>query len=877
MKGGYTPERVVVKQGHPVRLEFYRDETAFCSDTVVFGGFEISRPLPAYQTTRIEFTPQKAGKFNFTCGRSMLRGTLIVQPAPTDERGVHTMEALLKEPARKRETEILPILGMTCAACAARIEKNLKRQDGVLDCRVNFAANCAAVEYETGTLDHDALAAVIEDLGYTVPQKPESALPPHGSPLHGAAAQTEADEDWEGKARRAEVRDLKHKLASALVFGLPVVGIGMTHLDFPGSHPLQFVLTSVVLLLSGRSFFTGAWAALRHRSADMNTLIALGTGAAYFYSVVSTFVPSLVTAGMPAAPSGMTGMAGTMEARAGAPVYYEAAVVITAFVIVGKLLEAGAKAKTGEALRSLIGLQAKTARVLREGVETDVPLTEVIVGETVLVRPGEKIPVDGVILEGESAVDEAMLTGESLPVEKGAGDPVFGATLNKTGAFRFQVTKVGQETALAQIVKLVRDAQGRKAPIQRLADTISGVFVPIVLMIATLSFVVWFDFAPPETRLAQALISFVSVLIIACPCALGLATPAAILVGTGKGAQKGILLKGGESLESAEKINVILLDKTGTITTGKPVLTDLIPASGVAETTLLKVAASAEAASEHPLGEAVVNEAKRRNLALLPTQNFRSLTGRGLEARLGESPYGETVLVGSALLMQEHGIETKTLQGEADRLAEGGKTPMFVSQGRSLLGVIAAADTIRPEAKTAVAALKRMGIEVTMLTGDNRRTGEAMAKLAGIERVLAEVLPERKAAEVEALKAKGKIVAMVGDGINDAPALASADVGIAMGTGTDAAMEAASVTLVRGDLRGVVTAIQLSRKTMKTIRQNLFFAFAYNLVGIPAAAGVLYPFFGITLSPLLASAAMALSSVSVLTNSLRLKNAPLGD
>ena len=780
------------------------------------------------------------------------------------------METLHKEEKpTARKTETLPVLGMTCAACAARIEKNLKRQDGVFESNVNFATNRATVEYDADKLDYDALVGVIEDSGYTVPQISPEAQTPSTLTSEGV---TSEPEDWEQKAHREEVRDLWRKLAVSVVFGLPVAVVGMTHLDFSGNHLIQFVLTSIVMAYSGNRFFTGAWAALRHRSADMNTLIALGTGAAYLFSVVSTFLPSLVTTALPNAQAGMSGMGAALSPPM-APVYYEAAVVIIALVLVGKLLEARARAKTGDAIRSLIGLQAKTARVLRNGQETDVLIAEVVVGDIVFVRPGEKIPVDGVILEGGSAVDESMLTGESLPVEKQKGDSVFGATLNKIGAFQFRVTKVGAETALSQIVKLVGDAQGRKAPIQRLADTISGIFVPIVLIIATLSFVIWFDFALPEARLTQALIAFVSVLIIACPCALGLATPTAIMVGTGKGAQRGILLKGGESLEIAEKIDAIILDKTGTITTGKPALTDLICAPGVTEENLLKWAASAEVASEHPLGEAIVREAKARNIALSPAQNFRSLTGRGLEATVER----ETVLIGNALLMKERDIETDSLKAEVERLSGEGKTPMFVARNRSLAGVIAVADTIKPEAKSTISRLKSMGIEVAMLTGDNRRTAEAVAKQVGIERVRAEVLPEHKAAEVETLKSQGKVVAMVGDGINDAPALAAADVGIAMGAGTDVAMEAADVTLMQSNLGGVVTAIQLSRATMKTIRQNLFFAFAYNLVGIPIAAGVLYPFFGITLSPMLASAAMALSSVSVLTNSLRLRNVRIGE
>ena len=760
-----------------------------------------------------------------------------------------------------RKTEQIPISGMTCAACAARIEKNLKRQEGVLDCSVNFATNRATVEFDPETIDRAALAGVIEDSGYSVPQ----TLPDTNS--HQSLESDIGKDDWEQKARREEVRDLWRKLAVALIFGAPVAVVGMLHIDFPGNHWAQAALASVVLFYSGRQFFSGAWAALRHRSADMNTLISMGTGAAYLFSLVATFAPSLVLTAVPVAHSGMG------AADSAAPVYYEAAVVIIALVLAGRLLEANARAKTGDAIRSLARLQAKTARVVRDGQERDIPVADVVAGDLVLVRPGEKVPVDGVILEGASALDESMLTGESLPVEKAAGDAVYGSTLNKTGAFQLRATKVGAETALARIIKLVEDAQGRKAPIQRLADVVSGVFVPIVLIIATLSFVAWFDFAAPELRLTQALVAFVSVLIIACPCALGLATPAAIMVGTGKGAQRGILLKGGGSLEIAEKINAVILDKTGTVTIGRPSLTDLLPASNIAEDELLRMAASAEASSEHPLGEAIVRAAKERGLSLPAARDFRSVTGRGLEATVD----GCAVLIGNALFMKEKGVGTEALALQVDRLADKGKTPMFVSKDGVLLGVIAVADTIKPEAAGAIARLRKMNIEVAMLTGDNRRTAEAIAKEAGIERVLAEVLPEHKAAEVEALKRQGKVTAMVGDGINDAPAIAAADVGIAMGSGTDAAMEAADITLMRSDLRGVAAAIELSRATMKTIRQNLFFAFAYNVIGIPIAAGALYPFFGVTLSPMLASAAMALSSVSVLSNSLRLRSLQLKD
>jgi Cu+-exporting ATPase len=555
-----------------------------------------------------------------------------------------------------------------------------------------------------------------------------------------------------------------------------------------------------------------------------------------------------------------------------APVYFEAAAVIIALILLGRLLEARAKARTGDAIRGLMGLQARTARVVRAGRELEIPVEQVLPGDLVQVRPGEKIPVDGLLREGESAVDESMLTGESLPVTKRPGDEVFGATINRTGAFRFQATKVGKDTALQQIIRLVQDAQGSKAPIQRLADVISGIFVPVVLCLAIAAFVLWFDLAPVETRLQQALVAFVSVLIIACPCALGLATPTAVMVGTGKGAENGVLIRGGESLETAHKLTAIILDKTGTITRGQPALTDVIPVAPFDEAELLRLVAGAEGASEHPLGEAIVRGARERGLTLSPATGFSSLTGRGLEATVD----GRQVLIGNRRLMTERGIDMGALETELERLAAEGKTPMLAAVDGRPAGVVAVADTMKESSPAAVAALKRLGLQVVMITGDNRHTAEAVGRQVGIDRVMAEVLPEHKAEQVRKLQAEGQVVAMVGDGINDAPALAQADVGIAIGTGTDVAMEASDITLIRGDLQGVVTAIALSKATMRTIRQNLFFAFVYNVLGIPLAAGVLYPFFGITLSPIIASAAMALSSVSVLTNSLRLKRLVVG-
>jgi Cu+-exporting ATPase len=600
--------------------------------------------------------------------------------------------------------------------------------------------------------------------------------------------------------------------------------------------------------------------AAKHRAADMNTLVAIGTFSAYAYSLAATVAPNLFHH-VTSTHSGHGGMADASMTH----VYYEVAAIVVTLILMGRLLEAGARARTGGAIRALMGLQPKTARVERDGREQDIAIEEVIVGDIVLVRPGEKVPVDGEVVDGHSTVDESMLTGEPLPVTKQTGDTVIGATLNKTGAFRMRATKVGSDTVLQQIVRLVQEAQGSKAPIQKLADRISGVFVPLVLCVAIATFMVWFIAAPVENRLTMALLTFVSVLIIACPCALGLATPTAIMVGTGRGAQSGVLIKGGEALELAHKLTTIVLDKTGTITQGKPVVTDVLPQSSWTEDELLRFAASAERGSEHPLGEAIVASAQERGLALSQPQSFNAIAGHGIQANVD----GRSVLMGNMKLLRDHNKTPN--ETAAQQLADGGKTAMFVAVDDAFAGIIAVADKAKEGSRGAVERLHRMGLEVVMLTGDNRRTAEAMARQVGIDRVLAEVLPDGKTEEIKKLQAEGKTVAMVGDGINDAPALAQADVGIAMGSGTDVAMEAADITLVRGDLNGVVSSIALSRATVRNIKQNLFFAFVYNVLGIPLAAGVLYPFTGWLLSPIFASLAMAMSSVSVVTNALRLR------
>jgi Cu+-exporting ATPase len=741
----------------------------------------------------------------------------------------------------------LAITGMSCAACALHIEKSLSATPGVSRANVNFATSRATVMYDPSVTDVDHLVEAVKGAGY------------------GASKPSETDSaeglDAEAQARHEEYRDLRRKFWVAALLSLPVLVMAMSHgriaaLNFAGAQWLQLALTTPVIFYSGWQFYRGAWSAMRQRFADMNTLIAVGTGAAYLYSLAATVAPSFFV-------SPHNEMAGMHRP----PVYFEAAAVIIALILLGRMLEARARGKTGDAIRRLIGLQAKTARVVRDGREQDIAIADVMIGDTVIVRPGEKIPVDGRIIEGASAVDESMLTGESLPVDKATGDAVYGATINKSGAFKFTALKVGRDTVLQQIVRMVQEAQGAKAPLARLADRISGIFTPVVIAIAVVAFIVWFAVMPADVRLPMALQAFVSVLIIACPCALGLATPTAIMVGTGRGAQSGILIKGGESLERAHHLQTIVLDKTGTITRGKPELTDVVAAIGFDEQELLRVVATAERASEHPVATAIVRGASARGVSLGEVREFNAVAGHGLEACVD----GLDVLVGNAKLMRERNVALDELAERAAALAMEGKTPMYAAIDGRVAGVLAVADQVKPESKAAIAALQAMGLEIVMITGDNHATAEAVARAVGIRRVLAEVLPNEKAAEVKRLQAEGRVVGMVGDGINDAPALAQADVGIAIGSGTDVAIEASDITLMSDDLRGVVTAIGLSRATVRTIKQNLFWAFIYNVIGIPIAAGLLYPLTGWLLSPIIASAAMSLSSVSVVTNSLRLR------
>ncbi len=742
------------------------------------------------------------------------------------------------------------VTGMSCASCVGRVERALGDVPGALDVSVNLATERATVEYVEGVAEIGDFEKAVEDAGY------------------GVATVSAENEESSRNPREREYRVLKRDLMVAAVLTALVFAGSLPHmLGFMVPAPVAWlnlgllVLATPVQFWAGRRFYRGAWSALKHGSADMNTLVVVGTSAAYLYSAAATLAPGL------------------FDGRGG--VYFDTSALIITLILLGRFLEKRARNRMGDAIKRLAGLGARTARLLKNDEEVDVPVEDVEVGDVVVVRPGEKVPVDGVVLAGESAVDEAMISGEPIPVDKKAGDEVIGATINTTGSFRFEATKVGKDTVLFRIMEMVEEAQGSKAPIQRLADKISGVFVPVVMAVALVTFLVWFLFGP-EPAFTLALLNFVAVLIIACPCAMGLATPTSIMVGTGKGAESGILIKGGEALESAHELTTIVLDKTGTLTNGEPELTDVVATNGLSKDALLRLVASAERGSEHPLGEAIVRGAKDRGLDPPEAESFRAVSGHGIQAQVE----GRQVMVGTGRFLAESGVDEDGLSSRIEDLARVGKTPMLVAVDGETAGLVAVADTIRKESREAVEMLRRMGLEVAMITGDNHRAAEFIASELDIDRVLAEVLPEDKAAEIERLQKEGKVVGMVGDGINDAPALARADVGIAIGTGTDVAMEAADLTLISGDVRGVARAIELSKATVRNIKQNLFWAFAYNVALIPVAAGILYPLFtdgGVPeilqpflgeygfLNPVLAAAAMALSSVTVVGNALRLR------
>ena len=867
VKGGYSPSLIHVQQGVPLRLVFDRQENSDCSSRVVFPDFGVSKSLAAFGRTAVDLLPQETGSFGFACGMNMLHGTLVVETdggngrAGADAVGT-TATAVANGDAGGHSHEVARAVGVgptrevngtsrvefrlrgdgvTCPTCVRNIESALDRLSGIDDVEVNFGNERVSVGYDPEQIAVADMETTIARAGYRVEERPAPG-----------SAETE---DAEAEARRAEIRDLTRRVVVGAILTAPVLFAVMASEVFDtGWVPtvlmdrwFQLALIAPVMLYTGWPIHRTGWLTLRNRTADMNTLITIGTSAAFVYSLVVTVAPGLL-------PEDLR------------EVYFEAVGVILTLILLGRLLEARAKAGTGEAIRKLIGLQARTARVIRDGEEREIPTDDVQIGDTVVVRPGEKIPVDGEIVDGRSSIEESMITGEPLPVTKGPGDVVIGATINQTGAFRFRATRVGKDTMLAQIVRLVEQAQASKAPIQRLADRVSSYFVPAVIFIAVATFVLWFDFGP-QPPLTFGLVSAVSVLIIACPCALGLATPLSIMVATGKGAEHGVLIRSAEALETAHKLNTIVLDKTGTITMGKPALTDIVSVGPTPEDELLRLVGSAERSSEHPLGQAIVRGAEDRGVVLAEPRDFRSVTGKGIAAMVE----GHAVLVGTRQLLAENRVDPTVLEADANRLSEAGKTAIRVAVDGQPAGVLAVADTLKDDSPRAVRALRDLGLEVVMMTGDNRRTAEAVAREVGIGRVLAEVLPEHKALEVRRLQDEGKLVAMVGDGINDAPALAQADVGIAIGTGTDVAIEAADVTLISGALEGVVTTVTLSRATMRNIRQNLFFAIVYNALGIPVAAGALYPATGLLLSPMIAAGAMALSSLSVVGNANRLR------
>lgn len=909
IRGGYTPSRIRARVGTPLRLVFDRQESGDCTSRVVFPDFGVSADLPAFTETTVEFSPTTVGDFGFACGMNMIHGVLTVEETATqpgavvvapshetqpDGAATETVTAQRSQPSGPPTATIIVENGYhpstILATAGAPLRLVFDRHDeGACTDRVLVPAlgiDASLAAHARTTVDLPSLDAGHYDFSCgmqmvhgqidvsaapdaTTARSAHAATPaPRPTPVvvpaivrdGSARPQTGAGSD-DAAERNAEIADLGRRVAVGTVLTLPVL-FGVMVDDFLHATWLPSLLINpwfALALITPVFFYTGwpihrtGWLGLAHRSPDMNSLITLGTFAAYLYSLAITIAPSL-------APVKLRG------------VYYEEVGFILTVILFGRLIETRAKAGTGEAIRALLGLQARTARVVRDGVESELPIEDVLPGDVVLVRPGEKIPVDGEVVDGHSAVDESMVTGESIPVEKDAGAPVVGATVNGTGSLRIRATRVGSDSVLSQIVDMVRRAQASRAPIQRLVDQVSSVFVPAVIFIALGAFAVWFV-AGPTPQFTYALIIAVTVLVIACPCALGLATPLTVMVGTGKAATSGILIRSAEALETAGRLDTIVLDKTGTITAGHPALTDVIVLDGIDEELMLGLAAAAEADSEHPLASAIVDGAAERRIAPLKATAFESVTGQGVRATVD----GRVVLVGNARFLQASGIDPGRLIEPAEALSSDGKTAMLVAIDGAAAGLIGVADPVKTDSAEAVAALHGLGLRVVMLTGDARRTAEAVARSVGIDTVLAEVRPEDKAQEIARLQAEGRRVGMVGDGINDAPALAKADVGLAIGTGTDVAIEAADITLMSGSLSGVPEAISLSKATMRNIRQNLVLAFGYNVVGIPVAAGLLYPFFGIVLSPMIAAGAMALSSLSVVTNADRLRRTHAAD
>lgn len=794
--------------------------------------FQITGMTCAACATRIEKSISKMeGVEQANVNLALEKSSIQYDPSKLNEADFEKKIEALGYGVVKQKAEF-DITGMTCAACATRIEKGINKLQGVGTANVNLALEKATIEFNPSEVTVADIIAKVEKLGY------------------GAHQQQEEQEhvDYREKA----IQDQKRKFIFSAILSLPLLWTMLGHFSFTSflyvpeilMNPwFQMLLATPVQFIIGKQFYVGAYKALRNGSANMDVLVVMGTSAAYFYSVYQ----AIVHAGSPHA----------------AHLYFETSAVLITLIILGKLFEAKAKGRSSEAIKKLMSLQAKTATVIRNGIEQELPLEEVVIGDAILVKPGEKIPVDGEVVEGATAVDESMLTGESLPVDKAAGDPLYGSTINSNGFIRMKATKVGRDTALAQIIKVVEDAQGTKAPIQRMADRISGIFVPIVVGIAVLTFLVWYLLVDPG-NFTPALEVLIAVLVIACPCALGLATPTSIMAGSGRAAEMGVLFKGGEHLEQTQSIDTVVVDKTGTVTHGKPELTDVLLTEGQDEARFLSLIGAAEKQSEHPLAQAIVQGIQAKGIELGDVQYFEAVPGYGIQATVS----GQGVLVGTRKLMQQYGIDTSFVLSEMERLESDGKTAMLAAVNGEYAGLVAVADTIKDTSRAAIARLQKMGIHVIMMTGDNERTAQAIGKEVGVDAVIAEVLPEGKAEQVKKLQLEGKKVAMVGDGINDAPALATADIGMAIGTGTDVAMEAADITLIRGDLNSIAEAILMSRKTMRNIKQNLFWAFAYNTVGIPIAAIGL-------LAPWVAGAAMAFSSVSVVLNSLRLQRVKL--